>query len=163
MAGGERKRALITGGAGFLGRHLIQQLVDTGEYECTCFDLRHADIPSCKSVSGDLSSAADVSAAVAGMSVVFHAATAAPTAQNAARARELMNSVNIRGTQNVIDACKEHGVPQLIYTSSASVVFDGGPLHDVDESHPYASPPMDYYTGTKAEVSHCRDHPACLH
>jgi nucleoside-diphosphate-sugar epimerase len=63
-----------------------------------------------------------------------------------------MNQVNIVGTQNVIDACRKHGVPQLIYTSSASVVFSGGPLVDVDESHPYADPPMDFYTGTKAEV-----------
>lgn len=151
-AKGTKRKALVTGGAGFLGRHLIQQLLDSGDYEVTCFDLRVAHLPGCASVAGDLSNAGDVAAAVTGMGVVFHAATAAPTAQNAARARDLMNQVNIVGTQNVIDACRKHGVPQLIYTSSASVVFSGRPLIDVDESHPYADPPMDFYTGTKAEV-----------
>ena len=41
-----------------------------------------------------------------------------------------------------------------MYTSSASVVFEGHDLNDVDESAPYASKPMDYYTQTKVSNHH---------
>ena len=40
-------------------------------------------------------------------------------------------------------------VPKLVYTSSASVVFEGKDLVDVNEDQPYASRPLDFYTRTK--------------
>lgn len=55
----------------------------------------------------------------------------------------------MEGTQNVVDACDEHAVSRLIYTSSASVVFDGRDLLGVTEDAPYAEKPLDYYTTTK--------------
>lgn len=82
--------------------------------------------------------------------MVFHCATAAPTAANAANLK-LMDAVNVQGTRSVVEACARHGVSRLVYTSSASVVFDGSPLVKVDESTPYAARHMDYYTGTKAQ------------
>ena len=42
------------------------------------------------------------------------------------------------------------GVVRLVYTSSASVVFDGRDLINVNEDAPYAAKPIDYYTQTKA-------------
>lgn len=53
--------------------------------------------------------------------------------------------------QNVIDGCVAGGVPALVLTSSASVVFEGRDLHAVDEAAPYAAHPMDFYTHTKIE------------
>ena len=85
-----------------------------------------------------------------GMDLVVHVATAAPTAANALK-RDLMRAVNVDGTRHVLDACVAAGVPRLVYTSSASVVFDGRDLHDVDEAQPYASADADYYTLTKIE------------
>ncbi len=84
------------------------------------------------------------------MDCVFHVATAAPTAHNAHN-QELMRAVNVDGTINVVEACAAAGVPRLVYTSSASVVFEGRPLYAADESVPYAARPMDYYTHTKIE------------
>lgn len=85
----------------------------------------------------------------AGMDVVFHCATAAPSASNAVSNEKLMYDVNVVGTEHVIWACQQLGIPKLVYTSSASVVFEGRDLLDVDESAPYAKP-MDFYTNTKA-------------
>ena len=63
-----------------------------------------------------------------------------------------MYSVNVTGTTNVIDACIAHKVPKLVYTSSASVVFEGKSVVNVDETFPYASKPMDFYTSTKVNL-----------
>ena len=60
----------------------------------------------------------------AGRDVVFHCATASPSAANALN-EDLMYAVNVRGTEHVVAACKAAGVPRLVYTSSASVVFEG--------------------------------------
>ena len=85
--------------------------------------------------------------------MVFHSATAAPAAANTAN-RALMHDVNVAGTEHVIAACLAARVPVLVYTSSASVVFDGTDLVDTDESAPYAARPIDFYTETKV--------PACV-
>ncbi|GIL70497.1 hypothetical protein Vretimale_3639 [Volvox reticuliferus] len=142
-------KALVTGGAGFLGRHVVQQLLDSGRCEVRVFDIRPLDNPKPHAtLVGDLRKPEDVAAAVAGMDVVFHIATAAPTGENALNIA-LMNGVNVDGTRYLLDACLAAGVPKFVYTSSASVVFDGRPLYMVDESTPYAKRPMDYYTRTK--------------
>lgn len=180
--GGRKLKALVTGGSGFLGAHLVQQLVDSGRYDVRVFDVRDSGASPVPVVVGDLRKPESVASAVAGCDVVFHCATAAPTGANALN-NELMRSVNVDGTRHVIQACVQHGVPKLVrrhacsqhaactqppacrthvhvrarpaaaaqvYTSSASVVFEGKHLHNVDEAQPYAKKPMDYYTHTKA-------------
>eukprot|EP00887_Chlorella_sp_A99_P005269 scaffold1.g5269.t1 len=125
-----KQRALVTGGSGFLGRHLVQQLLDSGKYEVTVFDIRRGEEAEREGLSyviGDLRKPEDVAAAAAGQDVVFHVATAAPTAANTLN-EGLMRAVNVDGTAHVIDACVAVGVPRLVYTSSASVVFDGRDL-----------------------------------
>lgn len=148
-----KSHCLVTGGSGFLGQHIVQQLLDTGKHEVTVFDVRPNDALSAKGVTvivGDLRKPDDVKAACKGVDVVFHVATAAPTGTNSLNVA-LMESVNVQGTQNVVDACLAEGVTKLVYTSSASVVFDGRPLDKVDESCPYAAKPQDEYTRTKID------------
>lgn len=146
---GEKIKALVTGGAGFLGQHIVRQLVETGKYEVSVFDIKELQgFPGVQTFVGDLRKVADVDAAVTGCEVVFHVATAAPTGSGALN-KALMDGVNVEGTKNVISACQSKGVKKIVYTSSASVVFDGKTLDMVDETHPYAARPMDYYTVTK--------------
>jgi len=91
----------------------------------------------------------EVKPLLAGMDVVFHCAAAAPSASNAIGNEKLMHDVNVLGTEHVIAACRALGVGRLVYTSSASVVFEGRDLLNVDESIPLAQKPMDFYTSTK--------------
>lgn len=135
----------------------MQHLLSTGKYSSVkILDLNppSPEIPGAEFIRANLTDVDSVTSAFQGVHVVFHTATAAPTAQNAAVAQALMHSVNVEGTQNVLTACASAGVQRLVFTSSASVVFDGSPLINVDETIPYADPPMDFYTRTKAEVSH---------
>lgn len=82
------------------------------------------------------------------MDTIFHCATAAPAAENLAN-KQIMQEVNVKGTQNILRAAVSEGVRKVVYTSSASVVFDGRDLIEVDESAPFVTRPLDYYTGTK--------------
>ena len=85
--------------------------------------------------------------------MVFHCAAAAPSASNAIGNEKLMHDVNVLGTQHVIAACQALGIGRLVYTSSASVVFEGRDLLHVDETMPVAKKPMDFYTSTKARLA----------
>lgn len=57
---------------------------------------------------------------------------------------------NVTATQNVISACRAHGIRKLIYTSSPSVVFDGNSIEGADESLPYPEHYDAPYPATKA-------------
>jgi sterol-4alpha-carboxylate 3-dehydrogenase (decarboxylating) len=107
------QRALVTGGAGFLGKHLVQQLLETGQYQLTVFDVRDPGNCPVSVIVGDLRKPESVREATKGVDVVFHCATAAPTGANALN-DDLMHSVNVAGTRNVVLACTANKVKALV-------------------------------------------------
>lgn len=140
--------ALVTGGNGFLGLYIVEQLRARGE---TVRVLSRRPHPRLGEVgaewkAGDVRDAAVVNAACRNVDVVFHVA-AVPGVWGA---WEMFHGINTLGTQNVIDACRASGVPRLIYTSSPSVVFDGRDHVDADESLPYATEWLCHYPHSKA-------------
>ena len=141
-------KALVTGGGGFLGRYLVEQLVARGD-AVTVFarqpypELRDLGV---RLMQGDLQDAPAVNAACHGMEAVFHVA-ARPGIWGA---RASFYQTNVVGTQNVIAACRAQGVPKLIFTSSPSVVFDNRPHNGCDESLPYPARYENRYSHTKA-------------
>ena len=62
-----RPRCLVIGGAGFVGQHLVFQLLDQGRYDVTVFDIRLLQDPRVTSIQGDLRQPSDVEAACKGM------------------------------------------------------------------------------------------------
>jgi nucleoside-diphosphate-sugar epimerase len=142
--------ALVTGGGGFLGGAIVHRLLARGD-RVRSLSRRHYAVLASLGVEqwqGDVADAVVVDPAVAGRDVVFHVAAKAgvwgPYAE--------YHRVNVVGTQNVLSACRKHGVRRLVYTSSPSVVFDGRDMEGVDESVPYPKHYEAAYPKTKAEA-----------
>ncbi|XP_026212811.1 sterol-4-alpha-carboxylate 3-dehydrogenase, decarboxylating [Anabas testudineus] len=141
------KRCTVIGGSGFLGRHLVEKLLERG-YSVSVFDIcENFELPGVIFHQGDLCDKQALFPALKDVSLVFHCASPAPGSDN----RGLFERVNIQGTRTVIQACLEAGVEKLVLTSSASVVFEGTDIKNGREDLPYAKKPIDYYTETKIE------------
>jgi 2-alkyl-3-oxoalkanoate reductase len=141
-------RTLVTGGGGFLGRAIIEQLVARGDQVRSFARGSYPDllVRGVEVVQGDVANADAVLRAVRGIEVVFHVAAKAGLW---GRAVDFFNA-NVLGTDNVIRACQQAGIARLVYTSSPSVVFDGRDMEGVDESVPYAPTYHAHYPRTKA-------------
>ncbi|NJN99607.1 MAG: SDR family oxidoreductase [Anaerolineales bacterium] len=121
---------LVTGGAGFIGSHLVAELVARGERVRVLDNFstgRQANLEPYLSrievMEGDIRSYHLVRQAAAGMDYVLHQA-ALPSASRSVRDPLTSNEVNVTGTLNVLQAALEGQVKRLIFASSASVYGD---------------------------------------
>ncbi|MDR0609013.1 MAG: NAD-dependent epimerase/dehydratase family protein [Planctomycetaceae bacterium] len=138
---------LVIGGTGFLGGEIVRQLLECGE-KVRVFCRRRQPVESdhAEIVLGNLSDRQSLRNACRGVETVYHTASLPSISVH----WKPFYETNIVGTQNVIDACRENGVRRLIYTSSASVTFNGQPQHGVDESAPYPDYWLAHYPHSKA-------------
>ncbi|MDQ6976091.1 MAG: NAD-dependent epimerase/dehydratase family protein [Mariprofundaceae bacterium] len=138
------RRALVTGGGGFLGHAIVHVLQQRG-VEVLSFSRCHHDTGS-RHICGDICDGQAVADAVSGCDTVFHVAAKA----GVWGAWKEYEKINVQGTQHVIDACRTHAVQRLVYTSSPSVIFDGNDMEGVDESVPYPNHYHAHYPKSKA-------------
>ncbi len=141
-------RALVTGGGGFLGLYIVEQLLAAGHGVRVLCRGRYkvlSELPV-DVVTGDVRYAPKVEKACRDVDAVFHVA-AIPGISGAWKK---YHSINTVGTQNIIAACHSQGVKRLVYTSSPSVVFDGRDHVDADESLPYPTEWLSHYPHSKA-------------
>jgi len=141
-------KALVTGGGGFLGRYIVEQLLARGD-TVTVFSrgtYPELEAQGARVLRGNLQDAAAVQQACAGMDTVFHVAAKA----GLWGPWDEYYSVNVTGTENVIAACQKQGVSKLINTSSPSVIFDGKSQEGVNEDVPYPNRYESPYPHTKA-------------
>lgn len=143
-----KKNILITGGGGFLGRYIVEQLRERGDAVTVFARGNYPELEQIGAtlVRGDLQDRDAIQAACAGMNAVFHVA-ARPGIWGT---WESFYQPNVVGTQNMIDACRAQHVPKLIFTSSPSVVFDNQPQAGCDERLPYPQQFENVYSHTKA-------------
>lgn len=128
-------RVLITGGSGFVGRHLVNALADRGD-EVTVLDLKTTPWrDDVRFIDVDLRDAKALIPLFAGQEVVVHNASLVHTKNNQIKT---VWDVNLGGTQHVLEACRTHGVKRLVYISSASAVYEGGHIENGDETMPYS-------------------------
>ena len=142
------KKALVTGGGGFLGSRIVRMLLDQG---IAIRSLQRSDSPELKKlgaeiIRGDISDRATVINAAEGCDVIFHVAAKAGVWGD----YDDYYQCNVTGTKNIIDACQTHHIQKLIYTSSPSVVFAGKDEENINESTPYPDQFLTAYQKTKA-------------
>jgi len=141
-------KVLVTGGGGFLGLALVRKLVASG-FDVSSFSRQN--YPELQALGvrvfrGDLANPKAVQAAIKDQEIVFHTAAKAGFWGSY---KDYYQS-NVYGTQNVLDACKQYKVKNLIYTSSASVVFAGQSIENGNTNVPYPRNQLSHYTKTKA-------------
>lgn len=119
-------RTLVTGGAGFVGAHLVRALLDAGHTVAVLDDLsagRAERVPAgvpLYQIPLEDRTAVDRVVAEARPQAVFHLA-AQVDVQTALRDPLQDLAVNVTGTVNLLEACRKHGVERVIYASSAAV------------------------------------------
>lgn len=141
-------KVLVTGGGGFVGRHLIARLLARG-YKVRSFGRSAQPDLEAQGVEchrGDLADAAAVATACAGMDAVFHVAAKAGIWGS----WDSFYAPNVLGARHIVTACRQHGIPRLVYTSTPSVVFNRQAFCGADESLPYGSRWLCHYAHTKA-------------
>lgn len=138
----------ITGASGFIGGRLAARLLGEGRRVRA---LARRPLPELEKlgaelVPGDLNDAGSLRRGCEGVETVFHVAGRVgiwgPEAD--------FVRVNVKGTFNVVFACRDAGVRQLVYTSSPSVVYTGKDLAGVNESAPLCTAAPCAYPTSKA-------------
>jgi nucleoside-diphosphate-sugar epimerase len=137
---------LIIGGTGFLGSEIVRQLLARGEKVRSLCRRQPEESSGIDIFLGDLMNRQSLFDACQGVETVYHTASLPSISVH----WKLFYETNIRGTQNVIDACLKNGVRRLVYTSSASVTFDCTQQEGVDETAPYPDHWFAHYPHSKA-------------
>ena len=138
----------ITGASGFIGGKIAERLLAEGRRVRVLArrPLPHLEALGAEVIPGDLDNREALRRGCQGAETVFHVAGRV----GVWGPRSDFFHVNVDGTRNVIAACREANVPRLVYTSSPSVVYNGGDLAGVNESAPLCTAAPCAYPTSKA-------------
>lgn len=152
-------RALVTGGVGFIGSHIVDRLVEEG-FEVRILDdlssgrlenlRRHLKEKRVHVVKGDVRDREAVNGVVEDIDVVFHEAALVGVPQSVKNPL-LANDVNVNGTLNLLEASVKHNVKRFILASSAAIYGEQGALPIKEEVVPHPSSP---YAVSKLAAEH---------
>ena len=112
-------KVLVTGATGFLGSHIVRQLLQAGHsvrvLRRTTSKLKMLEGLPVETALGDVTDRNSVFEAVRSVEAVFHAAGHVSFWRGC---RELQHNINVNGTRHIVEACLAHGVKRLVHTSS---------------------------------------------
>lgn len=146
---------LVTGGAGFIGSHIVDRLLSEG-HKVKVYDnfstgkmsfiSHHLTNRNFELIKADLSDIKKVEQAVQGMDSVFHLAAHADV-RSGIEDHEVDHRQNLEMTQNILEAMFKHNVKKLAFSSTSSVYGDAT-IHPTPEDYPFE--PTSLYGATKA-------------
>jgi nucleoside-diphosphate-sugar epimerase len=157
----KRKQILVTGGAGFIGSHIVESLVNRGAYVIVYDNFSSGSLRNLKSlverdrvkvVYGDILNYEKLSDAIRGVDVVSHHAAQLEIFRSLDDPRFDLE-VNIKGTLNVLQAALENDVDRVIYASSACVYGEAKSVPQ-SEDHP-TQPQWPYGVSKLAAEKYC--------
>jgi UDP-glucose 4-epimerase len=147
------KLCLVTGGAGFIGSHLVETLVRQGQsvrvLDNFSTGLRSnlaAISPAPEIAEADLTDAAAVHCALAGVDVVYHLGALA-SVQRSVEAPAASHEVCATGTLHVLDAARRSGVRRVVYVGSSSAY--GGASSEAGQNEDVPLQPLSPYAAAK--------------
>jgi len=145
------ERLFLTGGGGYVGRNLIRHFtakgVDVVALARSASASETARALGARVVRGDLLDAG-LAEAMDGCDALVHAAADLDHGHGGARQAR----TNVEGTRNLLTAARASGVARVVHLSTESVLLDGRPLRDADETHPFPRRPAGRYSATKGEA-----------
>lgn len=132
---------LVLGGAGFIGSHLVEALLQAG-HRVRIFDRPHLDrLPGFlqrrefEVFTGDFLNPRALSPALAGTEIVFHlVSTTLPKTSNDNPVYDVES--NVLGTLRLLELCRKHAVRKVVFTSSGGTIYGMPRSVPIDESHP---------------------------
>lgn len=136
MKHSDNVRVLVTGGAGFIGKHLIHGLLREG-YRVRSLDLRTPDIDDARfeAVEGSFTDSESVREALDGVDIVYHlASTTIPKLSNDNPVHDI--NTNLAGSVDLINQSIAAGIQRFIFVSSGGTVYGVPSYLPVDEQHP---------------------------
>jgi UDP-glucose 4-epimerase len=140
-------RHLVTGGAGFIGSHIVRRLLDDGhavtvlDNLSTGFRENLAEVMDrITFIEGDIRNTADCDRACDGVNTVFHVA-ALPSVPRSIKDPVACNDHNVNGTVQVLEAARRAGARRIVYSSSSSVYGDTAVLPKVETMEPLCRSP----------------------
>lgn len=137
-------KALVTGGAGFIGHHLVRRLLENGHDVVVLDNFATGDIArldpwidAIRLLQGSILDPDALDEAAEGCEVIFHEA-AIPSVARSVHDPHLTNTVNVRGTIEVMLAARRQGVRRVVFAGSSSVygVTESLPCRETHVPHP---------------------------
>ena len=139
---------LVTGGAGFIGSHIVQALLKQGDKVRVLDNFSSGKRDNLKGldveiIEGDLRDASQVAEAVRGMDIIFHEAAFVSVPESMEKPQECFD-VNVTGTSILFEAARKAGVKRAVIASSAAVYGDSTAMPLVEDTplkqlSPYAT------------------------
>lgn len=146
-------KILVTGGAGYIGSHVVYELIDQG-HDVTILDdmslgLEENIDPRSIFVQGSTHSDSDLDSVLSvGFDGIIHLAAWKAAGESMTNPAKYAHN-NLIGTINLLNACDRHGIKRFVFSSTSSVY--GNPEYiPIDEKHP--TEPISYYGETKLQV-----------
>jgi UDP-glucose 4-epimerase len=150
-----RVKILVTGGAGFIGSHLVDRLMEDGHQVRVLDNLSAGSIDNIRQwigherfefVKGDMADVETVKKALEGVDAVFHLA-ANPEVRISAQSPEKLYESNVTITYNLLEAMRNSEVEYLVFTSSSTVYGDAAVIPTPESYGPLK--PISVYGGAK--------------
>ncbi len=129
-------KAFITGGTGFIGSHLVDQLIKEGDHELRCMvrnNEKWLEGKDYKKITCDLNDISALQKAMDGVDVVFHLAGVVK-----AKETRIFERVNVEGTENLLRVAQKLSIPKIIISSSQAAAGPSynEPISEDDEMMP---------------------------